>query len=61
MWVDPTGSGTKWHRYSQRNVTSWGADNKISQRPRDQQVEFRNDCIGANWLYNEIAEIYPPS
>ena len=33
----------------------------ISQRPRDQQVEFRNDCIGANWLYNEIAEIYPPS
>ena len=37
VWVDPTGSGTKWHRYAQRNVSSWGVENKISQRPRDQQ------------------------
>jgi hypothetical protein len=59
IWVDPTGSGTSWKKYGQREVTSWGASKKTSTFPSNQQVEFRNDCKGAKWLSSSIVEISP--
>ncbi len=63
IWVDPSGAGNSWKKYGERDNTSWGAhaNSRISQRPVDQQIEFRNNCAGAKWLFTEIAEIYPPT
>ena len=60
VWVDPTGSGTRWTRYAQRNVSSWGVESKKSVRPAAQQIEFRNDCHGAKWSGFRIDAISPP-
>ncbi len=60
--VDHTGSGTQWRWMGARNISEWGAHDKtniVAYKGGPQQVEFRNDCHGAKWLYTDISEIYP--
>ena len=59
IWIDASGSGSNWKKYAAKDFSSWGANNKSSTRPANQQIEFRIDCHGAKWLANSIVEISP--